>query len=587
MDTISLNLNELLGNLLTGDNTIGKSLKRLSSGLQVNSAQDDPSGIGVANIARSRVESLDAAYDNIQQTISLLQVKDESFQSVVDIVLRIREIASKVKNDASMSAAQKADARVRINGFLADIVEIQKKTAFNSVKSLDQEEILFMSLRTGNWDIFNMDENGQYLAQITTAATADNYPSWSPDGSKIAYTSSETGNMEIFIYDLLTQTSANITNNIATDGLDVISWSPDSSKIAFLSQRNGNNEIYTANADGTGVKRLTNNITNDYKPYWSPDGTKIAFISNRTGNNDIYVMNPDGSGLLNLSNNVADDTAPVWSPDSSKIAFQSTRSGGSDIYSVNVDGTGLFRVTSNAAIEWAPLLSYEGDKVFFSRIVAGKWQIFSVNSDGTNEALLSPNPLANDLYMSWSPEYDRIIFQTSRNGAYEIYSMLPDGSKQTRLTNNPALDYIQNTLRAQQSALQRVSTQFGPDNGDKLTFALRPVMPVNIGIEDLNVSNQNFAAISVTRCDSAIDKLVGYRSEVRTLINQFQRLSNITKIEKNASGEFISNITGADDALEQAVKVRKSITQYIAASAIAHANLINQKASEFLIDSEK
>ncbi len=48
------------------------------------------------------------------------------------------------------------------------------------------------------------------------------------------------------------------------------SWSPDGKKIAFYSYRDGNHEIYVMNADGSEQKNLTNNPAYDGEPSWSP-----------------------------------------------------------------------------------------------------------------------------------------------------------------------------------------------------------------------------------------------------------------------------------------------------------------------------
>ena len=63
------------------------------------------------------------------------------------------------------------------------------------------------------------------------------------------------------------------------------SWSPDGSRIAFTSDRDrqGDDEIFAMNADGTGVVQLTttNGSIDDWWPAWSPDGSRIAFVSDR------------------------------------------------------------------------------------------------------------------------------------------------------------------------------------------------------------------------------------------------------------------------------------------------------------------
>jgi Tol biopolymer transport system component len=57
-----------------------------------------------------------------------------------------------------------------------------------------------------------------------------------------------------------------LTNNTVTD--DYPTWSPDGSKLAFESDRDGDFEIYLMNPNGTGVTRLTNNTVFDGQPAW-------------------------------------------------------------------------------------------------------------------------------------------------------------------------------------------------------------------------------------------------------------------------------------------------------------------------------
>jgi WD40 repeat protein/bifunctional DNA primase/polymerase-like protein len=94
-------------------------------------------------------------------------------------------------------------------------------------------------------------------------------------------------------------------------------WSPDGTKIAFSSERPfGSFEIFTMNADGSNEQRLTNDPFLDVSPSWSPDGTKIAFETDRDEPNHprhIYVMNADGSDQHNISTNPFGDLQPDWS----------------------------------------------------------------------------------------------------------------------------------------------------------------------------------------------------------------------------------------------------------------------------------
>jgi len=60
----------------------------------------------------------------------------------------------------------------------------------------------------------------------------------------------------------------NISNHESRDQWP--SWSPDGTRIAFQSYRDGNWEIYVMNADGSDPQRLTNNEVKDIEPAWRP-----------------------------------------------------------------------------------------------------------------------------------------------------------------------------------------------------------------------------------------------------------------------------------------------------------------------------
>ena len=220
-----------------------------------------------------------------------------------------------------------------------------KRIAFTSsgkVLNVVQAHPLFVE--GGPPQIYVMDANGNNQRKLTDTEFAEWYPSWSPDGKRIAFTSSgamDTAGWYIYVVDA---DGKNLQRLTQPDSGWYPSWSPDSQRIAFVSSRDAfGNEIYVMNADGSNQQRLTDTPGDNRYPYWSPDGEHIAFVSFRDENWEIYVMDADGKNQRRRTRTPANDLHPSWLPDGKRIVFVSHRDGNYEIYMMNADGARQIR----------------------------------------------------------------------------------------------------------------------------------------------------------------------------------------------------------------------------------------------------
>ena len=180
-----------------------------------------------------------------------------------------------------------------------------QKIIFNSSRIMSPNHSVDSSFtRTSNIELYEMNLDGSNVTRVTNYPSWDTYPDISPDGTKIAFRrrtvvnimGEEIGNSEVFIANRDGSEAYNISNHPEHDGWP--SWSPDGTKLAFASERErGQNwQIYTIKLDGTELTRLTEFDSQGAefaKPQWSPNGDKILCTRTKDGNVEIYLIELD------------------------------------------------------------------------------------------------------------------------------------------------------------------------------------------------------------------------------------------------------------------------------------------------------
>jgi flagellin len=123
-------------NLATVTDRLGGNYLRLSSGLRVASASDDPAGLGISERMRAQIRSLGQASRNAQDGSSLAQTAEGALAEVHSSLHRLRELAIQASND-TYSTDDRAVLDVEFQAIIAEIDRIASSTEFNGIALLD------------------------------------------------------------------------------------------------------------------------------------------------------------------------------------------------------------------------------------------------------------------------------------------------------------------------------------------------------------------------------------------------------------------------------------------------------------------
>jgi len=123
-------------NLGASNGTLETSLRRLFSGLRINSAKDDAAGLAIASRMTAQVRGLNQAVRNANDAISLSQTAEGALGESSNILRRIRDIAVQSANDTN-SGTDRAALQQEVQQMQAELNRIANETEFNGKKLLD------------------------------------------------------------------------------------------------------------------------------------------------------------------------------------------------------------------------------------------------------------------------------------------------------------------------------------------------------------------------------------------------------------------------------------------------------------------
>lgn len=231
------------------------------------------------------------------------------------------------------------------------------------------------------------------------AISGGSQPAWRPGASELAYRVLGLG---INLYNLSSDQDQRLVGNITAAWP---SWSPDGSRLAYAAKDSSDSwRVYILPLDGSQEARV---VAAGWAPAWGASGALAYTGCGAGGVCGIFVIYPDQGGTHPAKmTDDRNDTPIAWSPDGQNLAYMSNHGGNWDVFVLNVSG-GIAQLTSDPAEDGWPAWAPDGSGIAFVSKRSGKWELWLMGTDGTNQRLAltlgDRSPNWADERLAWAP----------------------------------------------------------------------------------------------------------------------------------------------------------------------------------------
>ena len=148
---INYNVSAMLANnaLANNDSLLAQSLERLSSGMKINHAKDNPAGLAMAKRMNAQIKGLSVANQNASNGVSVISVADGAMSEISEMLQRLNELAVKAAN-GTMTEEDNAMVQSEVKQLKEEIQRVADTTEFNGQKLLNGEFSLKGYIKEGS-----------------------------------------------------------------------------------------------------------------------------------------------------------------------------------------------------------------------------------------------------------------------------------------------------------------------------------------------------------------------------------------------------------------------------------------------------
>ena len=547
--------------LLRTENRLAASMQRLSSGLKINSASDNPAGLAICNKMKAQIDALDRAESNATDATSVLQIADGALGEVTSIIQRMRELSVQAAN-GTYSYDDRKTLQAEIDELQVEVDRISKDTEYNTKTLLD-----------GSSDVrvYGKDATRYYVSDTVLAQT-----------------------YSLNVTEVGTQATVQLDYKVpSTEGVINING-VNANIISGMSQEAYLHEIRTAAAEaGCSVSVTEDNklfIQSDYFGYDETIQvvmtTELAQDVGVTENDDCeYVVNantmvfgpeaPGIDGTIRIDGVEITITADMKKEEYYEELRDAAERNG---YTATVEPGGKMEIRAES-ISQAEFIQFSfsnnmADALNIKAQYKGEYQ---VNTTGTDAKVEVPN----NKKLAGLTDTTTVVTEGNRvtvtdNNGFEIDFLLNSGfdaSVQNEESGN---------FQIEVTDIGSMTIQIGANEHQTMDIRIAEVSSASLYIDNVDIAVANGADRAMVTLDEALAKLSATRSRIGAFQNRLDYASSsLAQTGENVTAAY-SGLMDTDMAEEMTAYTQQNILNQAAISVLAQANELPQQVLSLL-----
>ncbi|EIB1368624.1 flagellin A [Campylobacter coli] len=550
--------------------SLDASLSRLSSGLRINSAADDASGMAIADSLRSQANTLGQAISNGNDALGILQTADKAMDEQLKILDTIKTKATQAAQDGQ-SLKTRTMLQADINRLMEELDNIANTTSFNGKQLL-----------SGNFinQEFQIGASSNQTVKATIGAT---------QSSKIGLTRFETGGR--------ISTSGEVQFTLKNyNGIDdfqfqkvVISTSVGTGLGALADEIN-------KNADQTGV-RATFTVETRGMAAVRAGTTSDDFAINGVKIGKVEYKDGDSNGALVAAiNSVKDTTGVEASIDANGQLLLSSREGRGIKIEGSIGGGAFINKDMMENYGRLSLVKNDGKDILISGTNLSSAGFGANNFISQASVSLRESKGQIDANIADAMGFGSVnkgvmlagassvsAYMNAAGSGFSAGSGYSVGSGKNYSTVFTAANTITISAASQLSKVYNVSAGSGFSSGSTLSqFATMKTTAFGVKDETAGVTTLKGAMAVMDIAETAITNLDQIRADIGSVQNQVtSTINNITVTQVNVKAAE-SQIRDVDFAAESANYSKANILAQSGSYAMAQANSVQQNVLRLL-----